>query len=68
MDHFNEISENLQGGLNNHEKDFAQQTEIRHMLQVLKKLHSPSLQDLSTLVNTSENALARVQHEVIEGR
>lgn len=68
VDHFNEISENLQGGLNNHEKDFAQQTEIRHMLQVLKKLHSPSLQDLSTLVNTSENALARVQHEVIEGR
>ncbi len=67
-DRFNEISENLQGGLHNHKQDLAQQNEIRQVLQALRKLHRPSLQDLSALVNATEIALVQVQQDVIEGR
>lgn len=68
VDRFNEISENLQGGLNNHKKDLAQQADIRQFLQTLKKLHHPSLQDLSALVNAADYSLAQVQLDITEGK
>ena len=48
-DHFEEIAENLQGGLENHAQSLDTQSEIKQELQLLKKLNHPSLQDLETL-------------------
>lgn len=64
---FNQIDENLHGGLKNHEQSVTQQKEIRQSLQALKKLHYPTLQDLDCLVATTEEALARVRQDVTTG-
>ena len=62
--HFEGIAENLQGGLENHQQSKAQQIIIQRSLEELQKMHKPSLQDLSSLVDATQKALQQLQCEV----
>ena len=67
-DRFEEIAENLHGGLENSTQSLETQNGIKQELQLIKKLNHPSLQDMATLSAAVKSQTNEMKQTTTTGR